>query len=104
MFPQKSQSDLFNMLPLNPYNKRKLYEELQATSTYFDEKPKCKFIEECKIEEITEEATLFVSDPLHPLLVEGQLQTESSSLDKSFDSLLQSQTLEIEQLDPEKMH
>ncbi len=98
MFPQRSQSDLFNMLPLNPFNKRKLYEELQATSTYFDEKPKCKFIEECKVEEITtaEAASL-------PLL-EDQSQTESSSLDKSSDSPLQSQTLEIEQLDLEQKH
>ena len=100
MFPQRSQSDLFNMLPLNPYNKRKLYEELQATSTYFDEKPKCKFIEECKVEEIT---TAEVAEPLLPLL-EDQLQTESSNLDKSSDSPLQSQTLEIEQLDLEQKH
>lgn len=84
MFPQRTQSDLFNMLPLNPYNKRKLYEELQATSTYFDEKPKCKFIEEA-------------SQGPSP---EDQSQTELSSPCKKTENLLQSETLETEQPDP----
>jgi len=90
MFPQRTQSDIFNMLPLNPYNKRKLYEELQATSTYFDEKPKCKFIE------IKEEASQALEHPS----MEDQLQTDLSSPCKKLETPLQSETLETEQLGP----